>query len=116
MTRVLVCGGRSYGGWKFLSRELDRLNEEMSFSLIIHGGAPGADSLADSWANLRKIPRMVFKANWAKYGRAAGANRNRKMLVEGRPELVVAVPGGPGTAHMVEIAKKAGVRVVEFAE
>jgi predicted Rossmann-fold nucleotide-binding protein len=39
--------------------------------------------------------------------------RNRQMLTEGRPDLVVAFPGGKGTANMVALARKAGVEIVE---
>lgn len=34
--------------------------------------------------------------------------RNRDMLLEGKPDLIVAFPGGNGTKHMVTIAAKAG--------
>ena len=37
------------------------------------------------------------------------------MLREGRPDLVVAFPGGKGTAHMVGLARRAGVAVLEAA-
>jgi hypothetical protein len=33
------------------------------------------------------------------------------MLVYGKPQLVVAFPGGGGTANMVEQAEAAGVKV-----
>ena len=33
------------------------------------------------------------------------------MLAEGKPDLVVAFPGGAGTANMIEQARAAGVRV-----
>jgi hypothetical protein len=36
------------------------------------------------------------------------------MLREGRPDLVAAFPGGRGTAHMVRIAREAGVEVVHM--
>jgi hypothetical protein len=35
------------------------------------------------------------------------------MLYEGKPDLVVAFPGGKGTAMMVDIATKAGVKVIK---
>lgn len=35
------------------------------------------------------------------------------MLSEGKPSLVVAFPGGEGTADMVRKARAAGVEVVE---
>jgi hypothetical protein len=38
------------------------------------------------------------------------------MLMEGKPDLVVAFPGGRGTANMIEQARKAGVEVLEIKE
>ena len=39
--------------------------------------------------------------------------RNQEMLDEGLPDLVVAFPGGKGTAHMVKIAQKANVMMLQ---
>jgi hypothetical protein len=36
------------------------------------------------------------------------------MLVEGKPDFVVAFPGGRGTANMIMQARQAGVPVVEL--
>lgn len=36
------------------------------------------------------------------------------MLDEGKPHLVVAFPGGRGTADMIDRARSAGVRVMEI--
>lgn len=60
------------------------------------------------------VPVIVYHADWNAHGRSAGPIRNAKMLAEGKPDLVVAFPGGKGTAHMVGIARKAGVPVVEM--
>jgi hypothetical protein len=43
----------------------------------------------------------------------AGPLRNYQMLEEGKPDLVVAFPGGGGTKDMVRRAVKAGVSVHE---
>ena len=51
-------------------------------------------------------------AEWHRLGRKAGPIRNQRMLDEGKPDLVVAFPGGTGTAGMVALACKAGVRVI----
>ena len=37
------------------------------------------------------------------------------MLDEGKPDLVVAFPGGRGTAHMTRIARGAGIEVIEVS-
>ncbi|MEM9912925.1 MAG: hypothetical protein AAF922_19365 [Pseudomonadota bacterium] len=49
-------------------------------------------------------------------GRAAGPIRNKEMLDEGCPDLVVAFPGGRGTANMVKQAQAAGVEVLDKRE
>ena len=115
MTRVLVCGGRSYGEVARLDAVLDRLHAERKFSVLICGGATGADSLAMRWAAIRGVPTEVHYADWANEGKAAGPIRNKKMLVEGKPNLVVAFPGGVGTSNMVGIAREAGIEVL-FSE
>ena len=39
-----------------------------------------------------------------------------RMLEEGRPDLVVAFPGRSGTAHMMRIARAAGVAVIDLRD
>lgn len=80
---------------------------------IIHGGATGADSAAGDFANVHFCQELCFPADWNKYGMSAGPIRNKQMLDEGCPDLVVAFPGGKGTANMVAQAKKAGIKVIE---
>jgi hypothetical protein len=61
------------------------------------------------------IPCSVYMADWDGLGRKAGPIRNQRMLDEGKPDLVIAFPGGRGTADMVRRAREAGVEVVELA-
>ena len=111
--KVLVCGGRDFADWKSLQRTLEGLHSSRPISLLISGGASGADDLAARWGHFAKLPVCVFPANWKHLGKSAGPTRNRQMLDLGKPDLVVAFDGGFGTAHMVRIAKEAGVEVVE---
>ncbi|BAQ18361.1 hypothetical protein GL4_2928 [Methyloceanibacter caenitepidi] len=80
---------------------------------MIHGNATGADALAGFWAIAVGVPILAFAADWNKHGRAAGPIRNKQMLDEGKPDLVIAFPGGRGTANMVRQARERGVEVVE---
>ncbi len=57
----------------------------------------------------------VYEADWHEHGRAAGPIRNARMIAEGRPDLVIAFPGGRGTADMVSRARKAGIEVREVS-
>ena len=111
--RAIVCGGRRYTDWQRLQAVLDGAHAAHALEELATGNAPGADTLANAWARERGVPLTLFRADWAADGRAAGPARNRRMLAEFRPDLVIAFPGGDGTAHMVRIARAAGVRVVE---
>lgn len=92
---------------------LDELDATRRIGGIIEGGANGADKLGRIWAVFRNRGRVRFAAEWGRYGKAAGAIRNQQMLDEGRPDLVVAFPGGRGTADMIRRARAAGLEVVE---
>jgi hypothetical protein len=111
--RLLVCGGRDWDDFETLSEELVWIAGSESIDVIILGGAPGADRMAGEWAKLMGYPVEVYEADWEKHGRAAGPIRNKRMLDEGKPDLVLSFPGGRGTRNMIEQATKAGVRVKE---
>lgn len=121
--RVLICGGRDLDSslvWNWLeahATELcaDALNRasHVLITHVIQGGATGADTGAERWARASEIPVSCFRADWEQYGRQAGPLRNARMLAEGRPDAVIAFPGGKGTADMVRKARAAGLPVVE---
>lgn len=115
MTRVLVCGGRNYHDQERAYAVLDKMHVEAGISAIIEGGARGADHIAMSWAFERHVACERFDADWENQGSFAGPARNKRMLDEGKPDLVIAFPGGRGTADMVRKARRAGVEVVEIA-
>ena len=113
--RILVCGGREFTDDQMLSERLNDLHGEREITLVIAGGARGADTLAAEWATAQGIPCEVYLADWEGLGRKAGPIRNQRMLDEGEPDLVVAFPGGRGTADMVRRARSAGLEVLEIA-
>lgn len=113
--RVLVTGGRDFDDRKVFHAFMATLFVDRHLDTIIHGACGGADRMADTWARMWHLNIERYPANWSKYGRKAGPMRNEQMLREGKPNLVVAFPGGRGTADMVRRARKAGVEVVEVA-
>lgn len=113
MTRVLICGGRDFTNAGRVWSVLDHYHAGNPFSVVIHGAARGADALAGQWALLRDVAQQAFPADWTLFGRSAGHRRNAQMLREGKPDVVIAFPGGRGTANMIHQAHAAGVPVVE---
>lgn len=112
--RVLVCGGRDFGDKDRAYAFLDLLCEKEPISTVIHGGASGADYIAHQWAEDRGVNCTEYPADWNRYGRAAGPIRNQQMVDDGRPDVVVAFPGGSGTADMVRRAEAAGIKVIRL--
>jgi hypothetical protein len=110
--KAIVCGGRDYDDVECIVKTLCEIHDLTPITSLIHGGAPGADSLAGLWAKNREIKTTVFYADWKAHGRAAGPIRNRQMA-ETKPDLVVAFPGGKGTQNMIETAKDYGIKVLE---
>lgn len=118
---VLVTGGRDYKDWRTLVRVLDRLHREHGFTFLVHGDANGADQMAHRWAKLRGVQPVAMEALWDFEGDAAGTKRNRRMYDFAKPRLIVAFPGGRGTANMMKIgyeARKAGdpVEVIDVED
>lgn len=101
---VAVTGGRDYEG------NVEEILAQLDIDLLIHGGASGADKLAEAYCEANGIKTSCFKPNWKLYGRAAGPKRNAEM-VAAKPDLCVAFPGGKGTANMIKLCNKAGVKV-----
>jgi hypothetical protein len=110
--RILVCGGRDFSDRFLLFDVLDNFHGDDPVSAVIEGEAQGADLLARRWAETRKVPIFAFPADWHRYGKKAGPIRNRQMLTEGTPDLVIAFPGGVGTRDMILQAQRARVPII----
>jgi hypothetical protein len=110
--RVLICGSRRYRNAAAIARYIKGLTPG---TVVIHGGAKGADMLADLYAQQNGLATEAYPADWDTYGKGAGPVRNKQMLDEGQPTEVVAFvadpTNSPGTANMVLQALARGVPV-----
>ena len=112
---VIVAGGGRALDWPSdqIAASLLRATARRPVSLLLHGGARGADRLIDHAARYLAWPVQAIPAEWGRYGRAAGPLRNglllRRALEEATPAqasvLVVAFPGASGTASLVRQAR-----------
>ena len=107
--RLAVVGTRDYHDYSRFKNTLDTMEK---ISVLISGGAKGADSLAEVYAKEKNIELKRLVPDWSKYGRAAGMIRNKDIIAEA--EYVVAFWDGKskGTKHSIELAKKKGVPIL----
>lgn len=111
----LVCGGRDFDDQQGFDDAMGTLMRMRGCpAQIIHGGARGADQMAGAFAKRMAIGVTEYHADWGAHGPSAGPIRNQKMLDEGNPDLVIAFPGGRGTADMVRRAKEAPTELAEI--
>ena len=112
--RIVICGGRDYIDEDVIYSTLNRAHSKLDITELAHGGARGADTIGGKWATAVGIPVKVYMADWNKWGKAAGHIRNKTMLEDFKPDMVIAFPGGRGTANNIMTAKSLGIRVVEI--
>jgi hypothetical protein len=106
---VLVCGSRAWKDIHAIRMQLVNLPPTV---VILHGAAPGADTIAGFLAQDFGFAVRAFPADWEKHGKRAGILRNLEMLDE-QPDLVLAFGRGRGTDHTVSEAKRRGIPVRE---
>jgi hypothetical protein len=94
-----------------VAKELPRyINPFDRKSIVITGGARGADHLAEKWCYTNGVHCAVVTPLWEHYSHGAGPLRNGAMLLL-EPELVLAFPGGRGTADMIRQAREWGCAI-----
>ena len=115
MDRVLVCGDRNWNNHLVVHAILEGFGED---TVVIHGNCRGADHAAKEAAEQLGYEVKSYQAQWHKFGVSAGPIRNRQMLKEGKPTLVMAfhedLDKSQGTKDMIKIALKAGVEVYHY--
>lgn len=74
---VCICGSRGWKDKKSIRSVIYSLHPD---TIVIHGGAPGADTIAGNIAKSRGLNIEVYIPDWELYGKSAGPIRNRKMV------------------------------------
>ncbi|GGO19340.1 SLOG family protein [Deinococcus humi] len=110
--KLIICGGRNFANRQVFNLMTARWVEAHGLpSEVVSGGASGADRMGEAWAVSQGIPVKQFPADWGKHGRAAGPIRNVQMSLYADACLVL--PGGRGTAHMEQAARRRGLIVLK---
>lgn len=120
---VIVCGSRGFWSVAPIADYLSELKDRYGDSLVVrHGGAGGVDSIAHGVCGLLGIATDVMPADWARFGKGAGQQRNLAMLrgsaEYGPADAVIGFWDGQsrGTRHMMDAALHAGLPVAVVRE
>lgn len=102
--RLSIIGSRTFNDYFLLKEILDPYTE--CISLVVSGGAKGADTLGEKWAKDNNIPTLIFKPDWEKYGKRAGWVRNVDIIDNCDGVLAFWDGISKGTNHSIELAKE----------
>ena len=129
--KVIIAGGRSFGNvilcgkmqaeqdFLMLCSTMDTLLAKKIKThtiTIVSGGAQGADTLGERYAQLKGFKLIRMKADWKKHGRSAGFIRNGDMLNVADGVVCFWDRRSKGTLHMINITTKANkpLRIINY--
>ena len=115
--KILVTGSREFSDRGMVYAALDA-NFDPLRTIVIHGDARGADSLAKGWCAAHPVVyEIAVPAKWNLLGNSAGSQRNLAMA-ELMPDKVLAFfktgARNVGTGHMVRVMQEIGIPVDSF--
>lgn len=104
--KVAVVGGRGFTDVVFLCRYLDAYYAKHGVSILVTGGAPGADQIAEEWARRHEIDTHIFRAHWSEEGKRAGPRRNLRIAEYSDVMLAFPSPESVGTWNAVSLMRR----------
>ena len=111
---AFVAGGKEAEDAGAICNALDTVKARHGDMILVHGGGPGAEKVAASWAERNAVHQIVCKPDWDRHGRAAPFRRNDDLL-NLLPKGVVAFPGSGITENLIDKARQLGIPVHRVA-
>lgn len=106
--KVAVIGSRTFNDYELVKETLSTF----TISLLVSGGAKGADSLGERYANENNIETLIFKPDWKKHGPAAGPLRNTDIVNNADTIIAFWDCESRGTKDSITKAEKLGKEVI----
>jgi len=114
--RAIFSGSRNFDDATPVCIALEALKDKGHW-VIVHGAAPGLDSLVGQLAEEYGFEVESHPAPWSEKGTAAGSIRNQEMVDLGaKIAFAFPLPDSRGTWDFVRRAKSAGIPVLLWAE
>jgi len=124
--RIAIVGSRDFNDYELLYNELKEyifdikhegdsqgewsevLYQRYDDITIVSGGARGADSLAERFADDFHFKKDIYLPDWELYGKRAGFLRNIKIVDNCDILFAFQVNKSKGTQHSIDLARKMG--------
>lgn len=115
-TFIAFAGDRDFGDDKAVWEALDAIRNDWPDMILVHTGCgAGGDLIADKWALARAVTRIVVKPDFDKHGRRrAPFERNRVLMRQFTPEILVATPGSGYIENLVDEMRKINRKVIRI--
>ena len=113
-TLVAVTGGKTVSDADAVWSTLDMARAKYGDMVLLHGGGPGVEKVAASWAEARGVNQVICRPDWSAHGKAAPFRRNDELL-NFLPKGVIAFPGSGITGNLVDKARSLGIPVMTVA-
>ncbi len=110
-TLVAIAGGKDIANPAAVIERLDKVRAKYADMVLVHGGGPGVEKIAASWAERNGVHQVVCKPDWDRHGRAAPFRRNDELL-NLLPRGVIAFPGSGITDNLVDKARSLDIPVM----
>lgn len=104
--KLLIVGSRSIKEYD-LAKHIP--NET---TMIITGGADGIDTVAEKYADKKRLSKLILRPQYELYGKGAPLKRNEIMVELCDMALIVWDGCSRGTKHTLSYAEKIGKKVI----
>jgi predicted Rossmann fold nucleotide-binding protein DprA/Smf involved in DNA uptake len=114
--KLAIVGSRDFKDYGLLCREVYKNFDISNITEIVSGGARGADTLGQKFAEEHNLPIKIFYPDWNLHGRAAGMIRNEYIVDAADAVLAMWDGQSPGTRGCLKYAEKRNkpIFVVKF--
>jgi len=112
--KLAIIGGRTFVDYALMCKSIDTFCKDQKVTLVISGGAKGADTLAEKWALEHNIDTLILKPDWT-IGKRAGLERNTDIVNEATHLIAFVMPESKGTWDSIKKAREKGIptKVIE---
>ena len=132
MFSIAIVGSREFNDYKYLRQKLIDFCFDTKYEgdcdgewtptyysrydnvTIVSGGAKGADTLAEKFADEFNFEKLIFKPDWDLYGKRAGFVRNAKIVDNCDVLFAFQINKSKGTQHSIDLAKEKSKEVYVF--